>query len=530
MKLQHLAVIFILIVLPISLILGSYTAGKMQTLSLQLSYDNKLYNATYDAVKAFQLNTIHSGESNIVDSKLRDIEASVTTFFTSLQNNFEMNGYHVTSLQNYVPAVVFALYDGYYIYTPYKNTIDSETADKLKSNTSYKPNEMINQIKPYVYYSCRYKRGNIDVVITYSLDSYISIKGYNSSGNYINLSGYLLTDVKKEGDIYKYNNVEIAPNETLKEQVIVEGELKTLSFRKINGTKYYYDNGEVFTLTNKGERQIQYNMTREDVENNNSASLYYEQALQLKEAIQSNGLSNLKTTDAVNENGQYYTSLADGETEKNLYGTNSIDIFGELNGGTYKIEDTNSNFYAHKMDVIKHSIERNLSIVIKNFQSTSTYGFAMPKLKDTEWDQIAQNTSVITFLQGLNIGEKIYNGYSIVTNNKNKEFVSEDSIYMVTSDNIYHRIKDSDLLSATNAVGYFNIDFESRAGIISNVTNYYYPQEALGCYHSIVNLDNMQDEKPISETLSGNTALAKAYYTALARERYSIYRIENWSY
>ena len=160
MKLQHLAVIFILIVLPISLILGSYTAGKMQTLSLQISYDNKLYNATYDAVKAFQLNTIHSGESNIVDSKLRDIEASVTTFFTSLQNNFEMSGYHVTSLQNYVPAVVFALYDGYYIYTPYKNTIDSETADKLKSNTSYKPNEMINQIKPYVYYSCRYKRGN----------------------------------------------------------------------------------------------------------------------------------------------------------------------------------------------------------------------------------------------------------------------------------------------------------------------------------------------------------------------------------
>ena len=68
MKLQHLAVIFILIVLPISLILGSYTAGKMQTLSLQISYDNKLYNATYDAVKAFQLNTIHSGESNIVDS------------------------------------------------------------------------------------------------------------------------------------------------------------------------------------------------------------------------------------------------------------------------------------------------------------------------------------------------------------------------------------------------------------------------------------------------------------------------------
>lgn len=529
MKLQYLAVIFILIVLPISLVLSSYTAGKMQTLSLQVSYDNKLYNATYDAVKAFQLNTVNSGESNMVDSKLRDIEAAITSFFTSLQNSFEMDGYKTSALQNYVPAVVFALYDGYYIYTPYINTIDSETESKLDNNTSLKPNEMINQLKPYVYYSCRYKRGSIDVVITYSLDSYVTIKGYNASGNYINLSGYLLTDVQKQGSVYKYNNVEIAGNETLKEQVVVEGEFKTLSFRKINGTKYYYENGEVFTLTNQGEKQIQSTITREDIENNNSASLYYEQALNLKQQIQNNGLDVLKNTDAVNENGQYYTNLSDGDTEKNLYGTVSYNIFGELNGGTHKIEDKDSDFNGHKMDVIKHAIERNLSIVIKNFQSTSTYGFAMPKLQDVEWEQISQNISVITFLQGLSIGEKIYNGYSIVTNNKNKEFVSEDAIFIATNDGTYHRVKDSDLTNLTNAVGYFNIDFEIRTGVVSNMIKYYYPHEESGCYHSIVNLDNMQ-EKSLSEILNGNSELAKIYYTALARERYGLYRIENISY
>lgn len=57
MKLQNLAIIFIIIILPISLVLAEYTQSRVQTLNLQLSYDTRLYNATYDAIKAFQLNT-----------------------------------------------------------------------------------------------------------------------------------------------------------------------------------------------------------------------------------------------------------------------------------------------------------------------------------------------------------------------------------------------------------------------------------------------------------------------------------------
>ena len=47
----------------------------------------------------------------------------------------------------------------------------------------------------------------------------------------------------------------------------------------------------------------------------------------------------------------------------------------------------------------------------------------MPKLQDTDWEKITANVGMISFLQGLNIGGKTYNGYTIVTNNKNKEFV-----------------------------------------------------------------------------------------------------------
>lgn len=90
MKIQNLAVIFIIIVLPISMILSSYTGNQVKTLRLQISYDSKLNNATYDALKAFQLNTMNSDTSDLANSKLRDIEASANTFFNSVASNFNM--------------------------------------------------------------------------------------------------------------------------------------------------------------------------------------------------------------------------------------------------------------------------------------------------------------------------------------------------------------------------------------------------------------------------------------------------------
>ena len=52
----------------------------------------------------------------------------------------------------------------------------------------------------------------------------------------------------------------------------------------------------------------------------------------------------------------------------------------------------------------------------------------MPQLKDTDWDKIIDNISIISFLLGLNVGGKIYNVYSIITNNKkHSDYESENS-------------------------------------------------------------------------------------------------------
>lgn len=171
MKLQGLAVIAIIIILPMTIILSSYSQSQIKTLQLQTQYDSKLQNATYDAIKAFQLNMSNSSTSDLANSKMRDIKASVNTFYNSLASHFNMVGYGKDVLQNYVPAIVYTLYDGYYIYSAYDNTLDAE--DKFDEN-----GESIYGLKPYIYYSCRYKpNDNSDFVITYSLDSYITIQG-----------------------------------------------------------------------------------------------------------------------------------------------------------------------------------------------------------------------------------------------------------------------------------------------------------------------------------------------------------------
>lgn len=174
MKLQGLAVIAIIIILPMTIILSSYSQSQIKTLQLQTQYDSKLQNATYDAIKAFQLNMSNSSTSDLANSKMRDIKASVNTFYNSLASHFNMVGYGKDVLQNYVPAIVYTLYDGYYIYSAYDNTLDAE----FDENASYKKGESIYGLKPYIYYSCRYKpNDNSDFVITYSLDSYITIQG-----------------------------------------------------------------------------------------------------------------------------------------------------------------------------------------------------------------------------------------------------------------------------------------------------------------------------------------------------------------
>ena len=545
MKIQSLAVIFIIIILPISIIVSEYIQGQMQTLRLQISYDSKLDDATYDAIKAFQLNTVNSSSSNYADSKLRDIEASVNTFFNLIATNFNMAGYNKDVLKDYVPALVYTMYDGFYIYSPYTNTLDEETSSQITPGTDtdikYSDGIRVTGLKPYIYYSCRYTTAAIDVVITYSLDNYVTIQG-TVNGNTVNKEGYVLDNLTATKDAsgnitsITYRGQTISENEPLQQERVGNAIYKYI---KINGVKYYQDiDGSWFSLFNgtKLKQDSMGNLTTD-----NSAYRLYEEAVELRDFIIGNGLNDLTPNDAVIPGDSRNIEDDNGNIVYSFTGEEKI---FDYNTTGRSIEDSNSNFNQHRLAVIRYVIERNLSIAIANYNNYSTgimTNFQMPRLKEEEWDSLLSNISMISFLQGLNIGGKVYNGYSVVNNNKNEEVVTEESIYIVTNDNYYHRITDTNLVAdGSNIIGgVLNIDLERKQIIDTDIGNYndangsiryYYPKNYLACYNCIVgqgSINNIGDAKSISQYVqnTGNATLANVYYTTLARERYSMFKV-----
>jgi len=450
--------------------------NQIKTLDLQISYDTKLDNATYDALKAFQLNTVNSGSSDLANSKLRDIEASANTFFNSIANNFNMVGYNQEILSEYVPALVYTMYDGYYIYSAYTNRLTSDEAslDDVNSEATYRNNQRLSGLKPYIFYSCRYKNHpntGDDFVITYSLDNYITIQG-TVNGKKVFDYGYLLNNIDITTGEIKYRGVKIDENETLSEYIWDPdlSNIKKYSYVKVNGVKYYYEGTKCFTILNGQKLEMRQGINGSP--STTAAKEYYKKAYDFTQKVLNSNyidsenhskndgynLRGLKGSHAVDEKGDVLYELDETGQPMNTFKLGDYLIFD----GNTSLEDTDSNFNQQRLSVIRYSIEKNLSIAITNYNPTGTIEFKMPELKEDEWDKIVNNVSIVSFLQGLNIGGKVYNGYSIITNNKNEEVVSEDSIYILEG-NQYHKANDNQHLTSNNLEGVLNIDLERKS-------------------------------------------------------------------
>ena len=628
MRIQDLAIIFIIIILPISIVLGAYTQMQISTISLQTEYDMKLIAATSDAIKAFQINTANSSTSDIANSKIRDIEASVSTFKASIKSVFGMNGYSEDEMNEYIPALVYTMYDGFYIYSRFNNQnylYEVDENGNVTNNPLDKNGENVFGLKPYISYSVKYNpNSDLDIVITYSLDNYISIKGMvkvDGEKQYWDKSGYLIDGIKKDasGKI-TYNGVEIDKNVVLSEDLPAIGSLEkgTYKYVRYNGTKYYLDernarviyflNGNLMEINptsdydkykdmiEKGEslseelpqigtlargnyKYIVYNGTKyyldernarviyflngnlmeinptsdeniessykkyeNMIENGESAYKFYDEANKFTQSVK-NVLANLTNKDAqdfiINSNGEtIQTTVFSDETEYKIFDFNSDSSKPEKN-----IECRSSNFNQHRLAVIKNKIRTNLAIAITNFNSAYNIEFQMPELTEEDWAKAMNNISLISFIQGIDIGGKTYNGYTIINNSESKEVVREENIYILGNDGFYHRIGDKYLLEANNiggnseynsnvnASGRLNLDFnKQRAYTEDGSTVYYYPiSKYYASYNSIVNqnywdkdYDNYNDIYAYVATKNVN--LRKSFYMALGRERYGMYK------
>lgn len=216
MKLQNLTVIFIIIIIPIILVLSLYISSGIKTIKYQSLYDDGLLSATHDAVYAYELNSANNDYSENPETKRSIIKSSVKMFEKSLANSCGIASYSSDEIEEYVPAVVFGMYDGFYMYAP----------SGLYDSTTGKVEDYAHNLKNYVYYSevIRNASGK-DITITYSLDNYITVSGDFGDGYEIK-KGYLM---KVDGALYsgvKYDNIKIYTEE-------IDGEINT------EATEYY---------------------------------------------------------------------------------------------------------------------------------------------------------------------------------------------------------------------------------------------------------------------------------------------------
>lgn len=578
MKIQELAIIFIIIILPISLVLSVYTQNQVQTINTQTLYDNRLTSATYDAMRAYQLNAANSTTSDMSNSKTRDIEASVSAFRNSIMTAFELNGFTANELNSYIPALVYTMYDGLYIYSPYSNIAEVNTDANADEEVKIKTEGQKEYgLKPYISYSCRYKTTNIDVVITYSLDNHIAVKGMIGR-EYVNKEGYLIDgisinpdeEIKIDDEIEKakitYNGIEIG-TESLKEYLplsIDENDKNAAyPYAKINGTKYYLiqdkEGDQQIVYVSNGFFRTQCKSTDSDktasdktafnaykniIENNYMAKEYYYEAYKFTDWFKKSGLSALTYGDAWDEVLVKNSDGSGAEQEyREIWPENSTPIFQFNSSSDIKnnIENETSTFNQHRLAVIRYKIENNLAIAISNYNEYSGVKnvFQMPELKEDEWDQIIHNISLISFLQGLPIGEKTYNGYTLVTNSESEEVVLEGNIFMLgesaNREKVYYRIGDVELenggtatLNAGNygdkvSAGRLNLDFKRRYVTRTDKTQtYYYYQmrNFKASYNSVVMQDKVTTFDDIYKYISGvSPDYQSAFYTALGRER-----------
>lgn len=597
MKLQHIAILFVLIIVPISLIMASYIQNQIDAITLQTAYDANLINATHDAMKAFQLNTTNNMYSSISDSKMRDIQASVNTFYNSLNTSMAEYAQKAKDLEAYVPAMLFTLYDGYYIYTSFDNIYPDTTNTNGTINIDINKNNKENGLKPYVYYSAKYKLGQEIIVVNYTLDNMITVYGEFGNG-YETRSGYLINpdavNVVDDNTVI-YDGVEITP-ENLKENLLYFDDndnltQETFEYVFYNNQKVYLDrtNNRYFWYQNYRKTYVESEEIITELNkfwyNNeyrsNSAYRFYADAREFSSWVNEH-LGGITQENLIRyEDGTSELGPNNGRNETNQEGYLSEDTGNEH---IFEMSDTNnplvsdSTFNNHRLAVIRKSIEGTLNTAIEDYRSTSLYDFALPVMTDDDWYSILNNVSMVSFLQGMSIGYRIYNNYAIITNNVNKEVVTTRNIYIMLLDKTnndieYHQPGCKDLLTKLDAQpsryeiygAYPTASFQRqsvRVGEDSSDDQHYYLQAVdgyttTGCYNCIVNatadynIDDIiegndlvdfnktkeytgaaNDEVAFKGKTGDNYSTMNAaykkvrdvYLKALARERYDIYK------
>lgn len=374
MKIQNLSLIFLVIMIPLIMVLSYYMDLQQDTLILQSKYDTKLAEATKEAIKAFEVNTVEWSEW--VSDKTRvterdDVRAAINTFITSLSNNLNLSGTAKEYMSNYIPAVAMTMYDGYYIYAPNyvpetirngqglelyydedKDILTTSDGEGLNSpifkpkdgmgfktksytyiddenneitenisfvtNLDAAENEYSHTLSSQIAYTARYAKTNTNVVVNYTLDNRIYLYGTVNNQN-----------EKKEGYLVYFDTA-------------------TTSLPKLNRTTSTPTSDSHITISESIEN-TKYNNIDIDAE-------YLEEQVLYKEG----GIDYLKT----------FNYIYDSEHQKLYYDENEENFF------TYSDTSKERNFILNNETVTVGSVNckyKSVSILYGTNVSTTEY-------------------------------------------------------------------------------------------------------------------------------------------------------------
>ena len=537
MKLQNIMIIFLIIILPITMITSYYVGLQQDTIKTQTDYNYKMLLSTKQAIEAYEVNTVewNAEYSRYADSKRRDILASINVFTTSFANSLNISGTTKDSLQTFIPAIMYNLYDGYYIYAPTYvpkvrtnsdgnaldingNLIidnpDSEIAyikknegspalggQQYTTNIDEAEKEYKHILKSYISYSEKTSDliANKETVINYTLDNYIKIytKTEERSGYLINYSSNILKND--------------ANPETLSENVYDSktGILKQYGYLySANKEKIYYgqdelsDNGyRFFKVVNdkiayfpincdvNGYNTVYKKITLLNTDGTTTTDLY--------QILNGNSSTIGKVYEYHEADGKYIETSTDDFSWLDSYKENVTLDYSAVNyyneavafskwAATLGIdflkadnnndpEDENSLFNEHKHEIMKESIINNLNLAISSYSAHSDYQYSLPIFTYDDWNKILNNISMTVFVQGIPIGLKYYNNYATAVSTKNNEHVNPEEIYYISDVDEYYHKKDCYVMNINNdnisIKGYRVTDFIEKA---ANDGNYRY--------------------------------------------------------
>ena len=384
-----------------------------------------------------------------------------------------------------------------------------------------------------MYYSAKYKLNNGKViVVNYTLDNEITVYGdFGGTDGYVTKSGYLInpdlvTNIDESTKTLEYDGVLIQPEVLTEHLLTIEnqetGETKAGDYRYI-----FYQNQKIY----------------QDQDDN--GNLLYNDDGTPRIFWYQNYIKTYVNDAAIRQYAKNCHYLAENT------GTTKIFYADENNDPML----SSSAFNNHRIAVIRKSIETNLSTVIANYSSTALYSYAMPVMSDDDWYKILNNVSLVSFMQGMSIGYRYYNNYAIITNNINKEVVTAENIYIIAKENgtnsrEYHKPGCDELIQGvkdhtlTIIGAYPTASFQRQTLRISESDERHYYLQACGgdvltgCFNCIVNatadydtddiidgtIEHYEDETNIIYNSNDIAEIRKSYLTALARERYDLYK------